>query len=546
MSTANENQDLLKDGIMIGGRYRIVGLIGRGGMGEVYAAEDLRLHGKLRALKVASIHKLGGVKGAEEAELLMRLNHPHLPLIVDYFPRVEELDCEVVVMDYIDGNTLQAYLASRGGDIRFTDILEIGSQLCEALHYLHSQHPPIIHRDLKPTNVMIDRGGFVRLIDFGIAREYKRGKAQDTVMLGTPGFAAPEQEGEYQSDARTDVFGLGALLYYMLSGGNRYITKEGPAPRRLHTLPHDLPIKLTEVIYRMLDPNPVCRYSSMMEAKHALEACLGNEPAASHHISGPTVPIPSNRRRTIMVASLSPGAGATFTTITLAHLLEQRGILCTAIEHPVVEPEWHALLYTPEVQKRLQSKSQQAWLSKYRSFHSPSQHTKWHALEPDSRYAADAEPTLKYRLLSESTNSSVILTDISSKWTNASELTLELTQSDALLFVVDPSPFKWTPQRLQEAERICFERSKAGLRTYWVANKDMTFRNRSEWLAAIPEKPACSVPMLPADQLAELLWSGKWATSHKNWLSLLERAFQPILQEIVPLSRHIPSHPVIQ
>ncbi|SFS62113.1 serine/threonine-protein kinase [Paenibacillus sp. BC26] len=546
MSTANEKQELLKDGFMIGGRYRIAGLIGRGGMGEVYAAEDLRLHGKLRALKIASIHKLEGVDGAEEAALLMRLNHPHLPLIVDYFPLVEELGCEVVVMDYIDGITLQAYLTSQGGVIRPPDIVAIGSQLCDALHYLHSQHPPIIHRDLKPTNVMMDCGGFVRLIDFGIAREYKPGQAQDTVMLGTPGFSAPEQGGECQSDARTDVFGLGALLYYLLSGGKRYRTNEGTGTSRRTGLPSHVPIKMSEVLYRMLDPNPVCRYSSMMEAKHALVDCLGDNPAASHRRIGQTEQLRNNRSQTIMIASLSPGAGATFTTITLAHLLERQGISCTAIEHPELEPEWHALLYTPEAQRRLRSATQQTWQGQYRTFHSPSKHIKWHALEADRRLSAAAEPTLKYRLLSETADSPVVLTDISGKWLTTNELTLALTACDALIFVVDPSPSKWTPQRLQAAERICFERSKARLSTYWVANKDMPFRNRSEWLAAIPEKPMCSVPLLPADQLADLLWSGKWATSHKNWLSLLERAFQPILQEIVGVSRHIPAHPVIQ
>ena len=212
------NNETFESGTLIGGRYRIHGLIGRGGMGEVYAAEDLRLQGKIRALKANRSSVGTGLRSAEEAGLLMRLNHPHLPLIVDYFPPSGSETVELVVMDYIDGITLQAYMEQHGGIVPTPRVIEIGMQLAEALRYLHGQQPAIIHRDLKPTNVMIDRSGFVRLIDFGIAREFKPGQVKDTVTLGTPGFAAPEQEGDRQSDARTDVFGLGALLHYLLAG----------------------------------------------------------------------------------------------------------------------------------------------------------------------------------------------------------------------------------------------------------------------------------------------------------------------------------------
>ena len=97
-----------ENGNVIGGRYRIVGLIGQGGMGAVYAAEDLRLQGKLCALKVNKVQTADAMYSAEEAGLLMRLNHPHLPLIIDYFP-VSENGHEILIMDYIDGMTLQAH-----------------------------------------------------------------------------------------------------------------------------------------------------------------------------------------------------------------------------------------------------------------------------------------------------------------------------------------------------------------------------------------------------------------------------------------------------
>ncbi|WP_165822399.1 serine/threonine protein kinase [Paenibacillus montanisoli] len=519
---------LWEAGAVIGGRYRVVRQLGQGGMGVVYAAEDMRLHGKLRALKVTSA--LAGRSGTghsvEEAAILMRLNHPHLPLIIDYLTSAEGNGCEVMVMDFIDGMTLQAYLTACSGIIGASEAIAIGIQLCDALQYLHAQQPPIIHRDLKPTNVMIDHTGFVRLIDFGIAREFKPGKPQDTVMLGTPGFSAPEQAGEGQSDARTDVFGLGSLLYYLMAGGRKLDSKAGNVYPTM--LPH-FGTELASVINRMADVRPSCRYGSMEEAKKALESCLTGPSAPSirnHAKPG----LANKRKRSVMVASLAPGAGATFVAITLAHLLDRQGFECAAIEHPELEPEWQALLYSLDQEQRFHSTVQQAWPGKYRTMPSVSRRLHWHMLEP-SPEPDDAEALLKFRFMLEGVSFPITITDVSSKWM-ASEHELQLTQCDVLLFVVDPFVSKWTTQRLRAVERVCFERMKANRVTHWIANKDFSFRERSEWLSMLPVKPICSVPLLPPEQWADQLWSGKWATTHKAWLPMLERAFKPIVLEI--------------
>ncbi|WP_308634322.1 serine/threonine-protein kinase [Paenibacillus silvisoli] len=536
----------LESGTIIGGRYRVVRQIGQGGMGEVYAAEDMKLHGKLRALKVTS-SAVGREqdRSAEEAAILMRLNHPHLPLIIDYFSSMEgDVDCgfgcEIMVMDFIDGMTLQAYSAASNGVLESAEaIIAIGVQLCEALRYLHVQQPPIIHRDLKPTNVMIDSTGFVRLIDFGIAREFKAGKRQDTVMLGTPGFSAPEQEGDNQSDARTDVYGLGALLYYLLTGGRKYDAQLGV--RAPSTTISPIPSELTAVLNRMLDERPACRFGSMAEAKRALETCL-KEP--SDRLIGGSLAKPGitsdrnlKRKRSIMVASFSPGAGATFVTITLAHLLDQKGLSCAAIEYPELEPEWHALLYERQ-QPRQSSHSftAQPWPGKYRSVLSKSRRLQWYALEPDPK-PDEAEAWLKYRFMLDGLACPVIITDVSSHWTTP-ELELQLTQCDRLILVVDPYVAKWTTQRLAAVDRIQYERRKANRPTYLIANKDVPFRRRSEWLSMLANRPICSVPSLPPEQWADLLWSGEWATSHKAWQPMLGRAFQPLLRELAALWSH--------
>ncbi|MFC5648440.1 serine/threonine protein kinase [Paenibacillus solisilvae] len=460
------NQAGYDNGKVIGGRYRILGLIGQGGMGEVYAAEDLRLQGKLRALKVNKANTADAMYSAEEAGLLMRLNHPHLPLIIDYFPACE-FGHEILVMDYIDGITLQAHLMESGGSLSLKAVIEIGVQLCDALGYLHGQQPPIIHRDLKPTNVMMDRSGFVRLIDFGIARSFKQGKDQDTQILGTPGFAAPEQAGQQQSDARTDVYGLGSLLYFLLSGGNRFT---GTAMQSSRFLSH-LPVQLKNALARMLDPVPEHRYSSMEAAKTALIRCLGQELHSQHPIS----PRPNKQVR-ITVASLSPGSGSTFAAITLAHLLGLRGVDCAAVEHPELEPEWHALLNITDQSSFAGGSSPLD--SRYMRRTASSYPVTWHALRPEVPVER-SENKLQYRLMMDSLQQSVVVTDLSSAWM-AKPMEAELLQADMLLFVVDPFPSKWTPERMKAALSLIYEREKHHRATFWAANKDLRFQSRTE------------------------------------------------------------------
>ncbi|REE80061.1 serine/threonine-protein kinase [Paenibacillus taihuensis] len=518
----------IEPGVIVGGRYRVIGRIGRGGMGEVYAAEDIRLQGKLRAVKRIRIDARYTSRSDEEAGLLMRLNHPHLPLIIDYFPP-DQQGYELLVMDYIEGMTLQSYLRENDGVIPPARAVDIGMQLADALHYLHTRNPVIIHRDLKPTNVMIDRDGFVRLIDFGIAREYKPGQEQDTVQLGTPGFSAPEQEGDQQSDVRTDVFGLGALLYYLMSGGRKVVSHAGSStvPGKMQ-LSH-VPKELAAVISRMIEAYPSSRYSTIIEARNALAQSIKAQPAMGE-IRLDSKPA---RKQSIIVASLSPGAGATFVTLTLAYLLQSsKQASSAAIEHPELEPEWHALL--PQT-----AKQQTAALTvpMYRSFSSPgSQHVQWYLLDPSFKIQQNLDWAMQYKLLCTSIQAPIQLTDVSSKWAAQSssppDLELSLINCDMLLFVVDPTVSKWSIQRMKAAERIIYERDQAGKETHWIANKAMQFRYHREWISAIPKKPLCEIPLLPAEEWMQQQWSGAWATANRSWLPQLERAFRPLLARI--------------
>ena len=205
-------------GTVIDGKYEILKEIGRGGMSIVYLAMDKRLN-KQWAIK--EIKKRGGGKNDEvivnsliaEANLMKRLDHPALPRIVDIIDNGVTI---YVIMDYIEGESLDKILNEYGAQPEET-VISWSKQLCDALGFLHSQKPPIIYRDMKPANVMLKPEGNIKIIDFGIAREYKEQKLKDTTVLGTKGYAPPEQYSG-QTDARSDIYALGMTMHQLLTG----------------------------------------------------------------------------------------------------------------------------------------------------------------------------------------------------------------------------------------------------------------------------------------------------------------------------------------
>lgn len=205
-------------GTIVDGKYEILKEIGRGGMSVVYLAMDNRLK---KQWAVKEIRKTGKDKDDEicvnsllaEANMLTKLDHPSLPRITDIIDNGETI---FVVMDYIEGLSLDKHLGEFGAQ---PEELVIGwaMQLCDALSYLHSRKPPIIYRDMKPANVMLKPDGNVKIVDFGIAREYKEQNLADTMVLGTKGYAPPEQYSG-QSNARSDIFALGMTMHHLLTG----------------------------------------------------------------------------------------------------------------------------------------------------------------------------------------------------------------------------------------------------------------------------------------------------------------------------------------
>jgi len=214
----------LNTGKVINNRYRIVSLLGQGGMGAVYRAWDLNLR-MVVALKVNLDASPAAQKQfAHEATILARLSHPNLPRVIDSFFIPDE--GQYLVMDFVEGEDLQQKLdkAAQSGyelglPIPEAQILTWITQICEALEYLHDQSQPIIHRDLKPANIKIRPDGRAMLVDFGIAKVYSPTLATTVgAKAVTAGFSPPEQYGGGRTDRRSDIYSLGATLYTLLTG----------------------------------------------------------------------------------------------------------------------------------------------------------------------------------------------------------------------------------------------------------------------------------------------------------------------------------------
>lgn len=210
----------LERGDVLKGRYEIVSLIGEGGMSRVYLATDRELTNKQWAVKEVDRSATDPAGRpieqslANEARLLSGLDHPNIVRIVDTLKTDSFI---YVVMDHVEGQTLED-LVGREGRQREDDVRGWMLQLCDALGYLHRQEPAIIYRDVKPSNIMLHPDGYIKLIDLGVAREYRSGARRDTIAFGTTGYAAPEQYGKAQTDARADIYGVGATMWHLLAG----------------------------------------------------------------------------------------------------------------------------------------------------------------------------------------------------------------------------------------------------------------------------------------------------------------------------------------
>jgi len=204
-------------GQTIQGRYCVVRLLGEGGFGAVYLVQDTRLGGRNLALKESFDSSAEAQKQFQlEANLLASLSHPNLPRVSDYF--IEPTGRQYLVMDFVEGQDLAELIIKRRASVTESQALAWMIQVCEAVAYLHGQQPhPIIHRDIKPPNIKITPDGRAVLVDFGIAKVYEPHKGTARIAKAfSPGFS-PVEQYTGRTDARSDVYALGATLYCMLT-----------------------------------------------------------------------------------------------------------------------------------------------------------------------------------------------------------------------------------------------------------------------------------------------------------------------------------------
>ncbi|MDQ7826337.1 MAG: serine/threonine-protein kinase [Candidatus Eremiobacteraeota bacterium] len=279
----------LSPGTLLNGRYTVERLLARGGMSVLYCAKDRHMEGtwviKQMADLQADAEDTRAIKEQfrREASLLSGLSHRGLPRVLDCF---SEGGKEYLVEEYIDGTSLEEHLAGKKHLSQY-EVVKIADELLEVLDYLHSKG--IIYRDIKPGNIMLDRAGEIRLVDFGIARFYTAGKKSDTVVVGTPGYASPEHYGKGQTDPRSDIYSLGATLHALLTGCD---PSQSPfffsAPS---TLVPGVSLGLSKVIMKALELRPEDRWQGAKEMQRALRENTIENPYRLHYEYGAFVPV---------------------------------------------------------------------------------------------------------------------------------------------------------------------------------------------------------------------------------------------------------------
>lgn len=252
-----EKEEIIND------KYKVLEHIATGGMSEVYLVEEVDYSGRTWAMKVANTTDKLSQKLVDETKLLSELDHPNLPQIVDFFAAD---DFFYLVMEYAEGTVLSDYFEANEKKLPFDLLMDVGIQLCDCLAYLHDLAEPIIYRDIKPGNIILQDDGTIMLIDFGIARKFRENKLKDTARIGTVGFAAPEQFEQKQTDSRTDLFSLGALLFYLLSGG-KYIYITGKDKR---IVMKKVPKSLKKCIRKLVSLGPDDRLQNARDARRLL------------------------------------------------------------------------------------------------------------------------------------------------------------------------------------------------------------------------------------------------------------------------------------
>ena len=310
---------MLANGTVVRGQYQIVRLLGQGGMSNIYlcsrvgqAAADLVLKEMTVSYRDAQDQKRAEELFLREAAIMQKLHHRHLPRVYDQFIEGKQ---HYFVMDYVEGEDLGRVILRHPQGFEEAQVLRWALELSTVLYYLHCQNPPVIFRDLKPSNVMISRGS-VKLIDFGIARHFDPFKKKDTMRIGSPGYAPPEQYSG-QTDQRSDVYSLGVTMHHLLTGHDPSEAQAAfqlPPVRRINPR---VSATTEAIVARATAIDPAQRYKTALEMKRAIQAVLGvasvplpAAPASFKPLSGGATPASPAAAASPPAAAARPSPGA--------------------------------------------------------------------------------------------------------------------------------------------------------------------------------------------------------------------------------------------
>jgi formylglycine-generating enzyme required for sulfatase activity len=302
----------LQTGQVLNNRYRIVKLLGQGGFGAVYRGWDLNMEASCAVKENLDTSPEAIRQFKREAIILHKLRHPNLPIVSDHFYVPGQ--GQYLVMDYVEGEDLQEKLNQAGGPLPESQVLQWIEQVCDALIYLHTQEPPTIHRDIKPANIKITPQGKAMLVDFGIAKVFDP-VLRTTVgaRAVTPGYSPPEQYGQGSTDARSDIYALGATLYTLLTNtvpadSVDVLTRRQPAPIAASKLNPAVTPTVEAALSRAMALDDRQRYQNAAEFKTALrteirqtvistqpvlQPVLATQPVSVPHLG--SEPIPKKR-----------------------------------------------------------------------------------------------------------------------------------------------------------------------------------------------------------------------------------------------------------
>ena len=534
---------MLNIGDVLEEKYRITGLLGKGGTGHVYLAENIRLGNEWAVKEVG----LGGEVRAdilEESEILRKLNHHSIPRIVDI---IEHENFLYLIEDYFAGVNLKELIKARE-DCSEADVIRWAKQLCEILIYLHSIKPnPIIYRDMKPGNIIIDNENNAKLIDLGIAREYKEDQDSDTSYIGTRGYAAPEQySGANQTDERTDVYGLGAALYHAVTGANPNEPPYRIVPVRQNN--KSLSKDIERIIAKCTQNDPGLRYQNVNELLTDLNNMHRFNSAANAVGSTVYTSLPA---KLVVIGSLSPRAGSSFITANLAAAVAARNVSSAVIESPVNFPYFYDALFIRE-------KTNGSYVSRSHKIKDSHEIDRsdvfvengisWIALDPTQFSIKNWTYDNMMKLIYSVKHTSIVLLDVSTFWVHSSVQPI-LGQADNIILVVDPDPVlldrtmkidyeglgigeECIPQESRTIELLKECKNRGSCDIDIIVNKFTGFVEKYQ--LCLPFNPLVYLPHIDPVEVYKALWEGSLLYSNPDFKTIFDEGFSPIIEKLVP------------